>query len=108
MALVAPNGLGHPRVGLVFSKRNIRLAVDRNRVKRLVRESIRLTQHDLPAVDIVVLARRGAGDLDNGTLHRQLQGMWRRLDRDVRKATDRQDTLNHEDAESRQTGKVAE
>ncbi|RDB44642.1 ribonuclease P protein component [Halomonas sp. DQ26W] len=86
MALACPNGLGHPRLGLVFSKKNVRRAVDRNRLKRLTRESIRLQQHQLPAVDIVVLARRGANELDNATLHRQLNGMWRRLDRDVRKS----------------------
>lgn len=86
LALARPNERGHVRLGLVFSKRNVRRAVDRNRLKRLVRESIRLQQHQLPAVDIVVLARRGAHELDNATLHRQLYGMWRRLERDVRKS----------------------
>ena len=86
MALACPNGLGHPRLGLVFSKRNVRRAVDRNRLKRLARESVRLQQHRLPAVDIVLLARRGAHELDNATLHRQLYGMWRRLERDVHKS----------------------
>ncbi|MCG7599625.1 ribonuclease P protein component [Halomonas sp. McH1-25] len=85
LALASDNALGYPRVGLVFSKKNVRRAVDRNRLKRLVRESIRLQQHRLPAVDIVVLARRGVNDLDNETLHRQLYGMWRRLEKDVRK-----------------------
>jgi ribonuclease P protein component len=85
LALASDNSLGYPRVGLVFSKKNVRRAVDRNRLKRLVRESIRLQQHRLPAVDIVVLARRGVNDLDNETLHRQLYGMWRRLEKDVRK-----------------------
>ncbi len=86
MALACPNGLDHPRLGLVFSKKNVRRAVDRNRLKRLTRESIRLQQHQLPAVDIVVLARRDAVGLDSATLHRQLSGMWRRLERDVRKS----------------------
>ena len=86
MALACPNGLGHPRLGLVISKKNVRRAVDRNRLKRLARESVRLQQSSLPAVDIVILARRGASELDKATLHRQLFGMWRRLERDARSA----------------------
>lgn len=86
MALACPNGLGHPRLGLVISKKNVRRAVDRNRLKRLARESVRLQQSSLPAVDIVLLARRGASELDKATLHRQLFGMWRRLERDARSA----------------------
>lgn len=86
MALACPNGLGHPRLGLVISKKSVRRAVDRNRLKRLARESVRLQQSSLPAIDIVLLARRGANELDKATLHRQLFGMWRRLERDARSA----------------------
>lgn len=85
MALASPNPLGHARLGLIFSKKNVRLAVDRNRFKRIARESIRLRQHQLPSVDIVLLARRGLHELDNETVHRQLQGMWRRLERELQK-----------------------
>ncbi|MCL5424594.1 MAG: ribonuclease P protein component [Gammaproteobacteria bacterium] len=83
MALIRLTTRGHPRLGLVVSKKNVKRAVDRNRFKRLVRESIRLRQDHLPSVDIVVLARRGVQDIDNETLHRQLHGMWKRLQRDA-------------------------
>jgi ribonuclease P protein component len=83
MALARLSTRGHPRLGLVVSKKNVKRAVDRNRFKRLVRESIRLRQEQLPSVDIVVLARRGVQDIDNDTLHRQLHGMWKRLQRDA-------------------------
>nr|WP_282103578.1 ribonuclease P protein component [Halomonas getboli] len=86
MALASPNDLGHPRLGLIFSKKNVRRAVDRNRLKRLARDSIRLRQHRLPPVDIVLLARRGVHELDNATVHRQLHGMWKRLEREANKA----------------------
>ncbi|SEM83172.1 ribonuclease P protein component [Halomonas caseinilytica] len=87
MALASPNALGHPRLGLIFSKKNVRRAVDRNRLKRITRESVRLRQHRLPAVDIVLLARRGVQELDNEVVHRQLHGMWRRLEREAQKST---------------------
>tara|TARA_Y100001001_G_scaffold164253_1_gene195742 strand:+ start:807 stop:1256 length:450 start_codon:yes stop_codon:yes gene_type:complete len=87
MALAIPNDLGHPRLGLVFSKKNVRRAVDRNRLKRLARESVRHAQHRLPAVDIVLLARRGVNEVDNDTVLRQLFGMWRRLEREAEKST---------------------
>ncbi|SDO33852.1 ribonuclease P protein component [Vreelandella arcis] len=86
MALARWNTLGHPRLGLVVSKKNVKLAVDRNRFKRLVRESVRLRQDQLPAVDIVVLARRGVQEVDNDVLFRQLHGMWKRLRRDAQAA----------------------
>lgn len=86
LALACPNELGHVRVGLVFSKKNARRAVDRNLLKRLTRESIRLQQHTLPAVDIVVLSRRGVLELDRKALARQLNGMWHRLQKDARRA----------------------
>ncbi|MBR2513540.1 MAG: ribonuclease P protein component [Halomonas sp.] len=83
MALARLTTRGHPRIGLVVSKKNVKRAVDRNRFKRLVRESARLRQGHLPSVDIVILAKRGVQDIDNETLHRQLHGMWKRLQRDA-------------------------
>ncbi|AZM97873.1 ribonuclease P protein component [Vreelandella venusta] len=83
MALARLSTRGHPRIGLVVSKKNVKLAVDRNRFKRLVRESVRLRQDHLPSVDIVILAKRGVQDIDNETLNRQLNGMWKRLQRDA-------------------------
>jgi len=52
-----PNDLPHCRWGLSVSRR-VGNAVRRNRVKRLLRESIRLLQHDFPAgYDIVIVVR---------------------------------------------------
>ncbi|WP_026106034.1 ribonuclease P protein component [Vreelandella jeotgali] len=85
LALARFNSCGHTRIGLVAGKKNVKLAVQRNRFKRLARESFRLRQQQLPTLDIVLLARRGVDDLDNATLQRQLHGMWKRLQRDARR-----------------------
>jgi ribonuclease P protein component len=42
--------------------------VNRNRVKRVVRERFRLTQQELPPVDVVVNAKPGAGKASRAEL----------------------------------------
>tara|TARA_R110001592_G_scaffold4275_17_gene24069 strand:- start:549 stop:947 length:399 start_codon:yes stop_codon:yes gene_type:complete len=79
LLLARPNELGHPRLGLVIAKKSVRRAVDRNRVKRIARESFRLNKSELGTLDIVVLARKGLGELDNAALHEMYKGMWRKL-----------------------------
>jgi ribonuclease P protein component len=44
----------YPRLGMVISKRNCALAVNRNRIKRLIREEFRLNQHTISNIDLVV------------------------------------------------------
>ena len=54
-----PNELGHPRLGMSVG-RKVGTAVRRNRIRRLIRESFRLLQHDLPqgrGYDLVVVVR---------------------------------------------------
>jgi ribonuclease P protein component len=71
--------LGFARLGLSVGARAVGNAVSRNRIKRLVRESFRLHQQDLPSVDIVVNARHGARDGDNAGLRRSLERHWRAI-----------------------------
>ncbi len=59
LVVAAENGLGRARLGVSVSKR-IGNAVVRNRVKRWVREAFRRAAADLPALDVVVVARSGA------------------------------------------------
>jgi ribonuclease P protein component len=56
---LAPMAEGHPRLGLVATRR-LGKAVQRNRVKRLLREFFRRHQTGLPAFDLVIMAKKGA------------------------------------------------
>lgn len=77
--IASVNDLQQARLGLVIAKKHVKLAVHRNRLKRLIRESFRLRQHQLPPLDVVVLARKGLGDMDNATMLRMLDKQWNRL-----------------------------
>ncbi|MDA8129646.1 MAG: ribonuclease P protein component [Betaproteobacteria bacterium] len=54
LVMARPNEVGHPRLGMVVTKRLLARAVDRNRVKRCVRESFRQVLPELPPCDFVV------------------------------------------------------
>jgi len=73
------NDLNQPRLGLAISKKVSKLAVDRNRIKRLARETFRLKQSTLPMVDIVVLARPSAVKTDNKVLIASFNKLWNKL-----------------------------
>lgn len=81
VVIAAPSGAAVPRIGLALAKRRIARAVDRNRVKRVLRESFRLNRHHLGALDIVVLARSRTGAMSNAALFAQLDDIWRQLAR---------------------------
>lgn len=67
---------GVARLGLAVSKKHCRLAVSRNRIKRLVRESFRLHQDSLRGLDLVVLNQPGAERAGNRELLHSLERHW--------------------------------
>lgn len=73
------NALGQARLGLAISKRVSKRAVERNRIKRLLRESFRRVRHQLPAVDMMVMAREHAAGVPGQQLLAELDGLWRKL-----------------------------
>lgn len=81
LLLVRPNGLDRPRLGLVIAKKKVRLAVERNRLKRTIRTSFRLHQGTLPPVDLIFMARNDLGSLASAELALQLEKSWKRLAR---------------------------
>lgn len=77
--IAAPNGGDRPRLGMAIAKRRAARAVDRNRIKRVVRESFRNHAAELPPLDVVVLARSATVRCDNARLFASLASHWRRL-----------------------------
>jgi len=77
--LVSQNPDNNNRLGLAIAKKRVKLAVQRNRIKRLVRESFRLNQHELPNIDIVVMVKSGTDKLDNTQINQQLEKIWRKI-----------------------------
>lgn len=74
------NGSG-PRIGITVSSK-VANAVARNRVKRWVREAFRAVRADLPPVDLVVVARKGAAEMGLPGAMRALLAAKERLSRE--------------------------
>lgn len=75
--LYRKNELGHARLGLALSKKMIAKAYDRNRIKRILRESFRQTQ--LSRVDVIFLARKGLANQTNSNISAKLSKTWEKL-----------------------------
>ncbi|WP_241085386.1 ribonuclease P protein component [Candidatus Vondammii sp. HM_W22] len=77
--LSSPNELPQARLGMAIAKKNLKRAVDRNLVKRIVRESFRQHQRDLAGFDLVVLCRRDLPVKGKLALRRSLARHWKKV-----------------------------
>ena len=66
------------RLGFIISKKAAPNAVDRTRIKRLVRESFRC-QKSLKSADYVVMAKPSVQQLTNQQVLAALQHVWQRI-----------------------------
>jgi ribonuclease P protein component len=67
------------RLGIVVAKKNIPKAVQRNRIKRLLRESFRIRKLDFATIDLVVLAKKGFDALENHEIRAQIDTLFQEL-----------------------------
>ena len=72
-------GLIGARLGLVVGKKLLKRAVDRNRVKRVVREAFRLRRETLPSCDLVVRLHTRLKPLDARLLREDIEHLLGRL-----------------------------
>lgn len=73
------NHTDRSRLGITISKKRVKFAHDRNRVKRIIRESFRLQRHSFPNVDIVVVGKTGLDKMSNQELNFLLNKLWKKL-----------------------------
>jgi ribonuclease P protein component len=67
------------RLGLAVSRRVSKRAVRRNRIKRIARDSFRRQRDNLPACDILLIARSEADLRSNAELRAELERLWQRV-----------------------------
>jgi len=67
------------RLGLAISRRVSKSAVQRNRIKRLTRESFRRARDNVPVLDVLVVARSIAAGAENFALRADLDRVWPQL-----------------------------
>lgn len=74
------------RLGIVVAKKKVRRAHERNRIKRLARESFRLHQPKFGSyIDVVVMPKVGIETITNAELYQQLDFAWQKLQRLAKK-----------------------
>lgn len=73
------NTLTYPRLGLIVAKKTAKRAHDRNRFKRIARESFRSAQHQLPPLDIIVLSKGKIDIAERQSLHTDFENTWKKI-----------------------------
>jgi len=87
LILWKPGKAGCARLGVIASKRVSRLAVSRNRIRRVIRDSFRHAKETLGQLDIIIIARHPCAGLSKSELRKETDILWQRLQRRLRKSS---------------------
>lgn len=79
LLLAQPSLTSSSRLGLVVAKKHIKKAVGRNNVKRHARELFRQQKASTLPLDMVLLSRTGAGQLDSSEIRHQLDRAFKKI-----------------------------
>ena len=85
-----PNSLGHPRLGIVVSKKTVRRAVARNYMRRVLREWFRLNREKLGGLDVVVRAQKAFVRAEFHPVQEELLQFLNRLQQEFARAQEKQ------------------
>lgn len=77
LLLFVQTGQTHARLGLAITKKKLKLAVERNRLKRLTREYFRQNASQLGAIDIVLIVKKSYPKQTD--LHDEIHGIFQKL-----------------------------
>lgn len=77
--LIKNNKIKLGRLGFAIGKKNVKKAVQRNLIKRKLRESFRHTQQFFSGFDVIAVAKNKAAQLEREQLARELEVQWKRL-----------------------------
>ena len=75
LLLCKDNHLEHSRLGVAIRKKDIKLAVNRNRIKRKIKGSFRSKVLELQKKDYVVFVKKKPSDKDK-EIYKDLDSLW--------------------------------
>ena len=79
LVLYTPNQLHHARLGIIAGKQHLRRAVDRNRVRRIIRESFRQQKETLKGFDVIVMIRSSCRALEANVIRNDIDHLWQAI-----------------------------
>ncbi|MCW5588290.1 MAG: ribonuclease P protein component [Legionellales bacterium] len=68
-----------PKLGIIVAKKQVKLSVKRNGIKRIIRESFRHAINSLPHHDFVVIVRHRVLTKDSSEVRVELNRLWEKL-----------------------------
>jgi len=74
--LVSNHTSKQPRLGFAIAKKQVKRAVDRNKLKRIFRESFRQSQTELPNKDFVIMVKHKIIFQSNQKIFELMQNNW--------------------------------
>lgn len=77
--LYRSNSLPHARIGIIINKHQVKLAAERNRLRRIVRESFRHHQDMLKGLDIILLMRSECTAQEGRPLRDIIDQLWQAI-----------------------------
>ena len=79
LILWKPTQFATSRLGIIASKRVSKLAVSRNRIKRIIRDSFRQQKNQFERLDVIVIAKQPCTKLSKTELRKETDNLWKKL-----------------------------